>query len=123
MTEPSLPPNPDAPPPDLGNFVLCLNVTDLSASRDFYGRLGFDEIGGDPSDGWCMLRRDTLELHIFQGHITSTVLNFRDADVALAAEAIKARGIALEVEAHVEEDGTTGAWLRDPDGNSIYLNT
>jgi catechol 2,3-dioxygenase-like lactoylglutathione lyase family enzyme len=111
------------PPPELGRFVLCLDVADLSASRDFYLRLGLQETGGDLEQGYCFLRRGDLELHLFQGHIEGNVLNFRDADVFAAAKGLEARGLVLEVGAHVESDGTHGAWLRDPDGNPIYLNT
>ncbi|MHA1563725.1 MAG: hypothetical protein ACTSX7_00310 [Alphaproteobacteria bacterium] len=36
---------------DLGNFSLSLAVKDLSVSREFYEKLGFEVLGGDAGQG------------------------------------------------------------------------
>ena len=36
---------------NLGSFSVSLAVKDISASRDFYAKLGFEEIGGNADDG------------------------------------------------------------------------
>ena len=41
---------------DLGAFSISLAVQDLEASRVFYEKLGFEVVGGDPSQNWLILR-------------------------------------------------------------------
>jgi len=115
--------DPARQPLDLGRFELCLNVADIARSLEFYGRLGFTRVGGEPEERWVILENSGTRLGLYQGHIRETMLNFRGADVFSAAAEMKARGLALETEAVREPDGTDGATLRDPDGHLIYLNT
>ena len=39
----------------LGRFELCLNVRDLPRSLEFYGKLGFEGIGGNLQQGGAIL--------------------------------------------------------------------
>jgi len=59
-----------------------------------------------------------------------TVLGWRVDDVAGAARALAARGVALERYPHLEQDelgvwtspgSTRVAWFKDPDGNTLSL--
>lgn len=40
----------------LGAFSISLAVKDIEACREFYGKLGFEAIGGDVSQNWLILR-------------------------------------------------------------------
>ena len=40
----------------LGSFSVSLAVKDIVVSRAFYEKLGFDKVGGDPSQNWLILR-------------------------------------------------------------------
>lgn len=45
----------------LGVFSVSLSVKDLQASRDFYTRLGFSDMGGNPEHGYLIMKQgDTL---------------------------------------------------------------
>ena len=106
-----------------GRMVVCLNVKDLNASCDFYGKLGFERVGGNPAENWAVVNDGENELHLFQGHVASNTLNFRGGDVFAIAAGLAARGLKMKSEAVREADGTDGAWIEDPDGNAIYFNT
>ncbi len=40
----------------LGAFSISLAVQDIHASQSFYEKLGFQEIGGDISQNWLILK-------------------------------------------------------------------
>jgi len=108
---------------DLGRFELSLNVADLERSVKFYERLGFTAAGGDPTEGWRVMTHGNCRLGLYQGHLAADTLTFRGGDVFALARELEGRGLTLESGPEVEIDGSAGAVLRDPDGNSIYLNT
>ena len=41
---------------NLGAFSISLTVKDLAASTAFYEKLGFAAFGGDPTQGWAILK-------------------------------------------------------------------
>ncbi|MGD8717531.1 MAG: VOC family protein [Candidatus Zixiibacteriota bacterium] len=108
---------------DPGEFVLCLNVKDLGRSLEFYRRLGLEQIGGVPDEGWAILGRRNLKLGLFEGHIEKNLLNFRGGDVFALARELESRGLTILRGPERESDGSAGAWLADPDDNLIYFNT
>ncbi len=108
---------------NLGRFELSLNVTDLERSVEFYERLGFTAVEGDPAEGWRIMINGDLRLGLYRGHIPANLLNFRGGDVFALARELKMRGVVLESGPEIESDGSAGASLRDPDGNLVYLNT
>ena len=109
--------------PDLGRFEYCLNVKDIDASLAFYRKLGFERTGGDIGEGWAILSDGKAVIGLYAGHIGENLLNFRGGDVFAIVKELKKRGLKMEREAHIEADGSSGATLRDPDGNLIYFNT
>ena len=107
----------------LGNFELCLNVTDVRRSLEFYETLGFKRVGGNIADGWAILENNNCRLGLYAGHIESNLLNFRGGDVFAICEELKGRGLEFSQDAYREPDGSAGAILKDPDGNVVYFNT
>ena len=71
---------------DLGEFTLCLNVSDLAASIIFYQKLGFEIITDEQRDNWAVLRHNNLVLSLYQGHIERNLLNFRGGDIGQIEE-------------------------------------
>ena len=72
MTEP--PDTPEAPP--LGAFSISLAVADLPASRAFYEALGFSALGGEPEEGWLILRNGDAVIGLFSGHVERNTITF-----------------------------------------------
>ncbi len=61
----------------LGNFSVSLTVKNLAASREFYEKLGFRAIGGDPAQKWLILQNETSTIGLFQGMFDKNMLTFR----------------------------------------------
>jgi lactoylglutathione lyase len=61
---------------NLGSFSVSLAVKDIAASRDFYAKLDFEEIGGNADDNWLILRNGDHVIGLFQGMFEKNMLTF-----------------------------------------------
>jgi catechol 2,3-dioxygenase-like lactoylglutathione lyase family enzyme len=119
---------------ELGAFSVSLAVKDLGASRAFYEKLGFAAMGGDPSQGWLILKNGATVIGLFQGMFDTNILTFnpgwdQDAkplatftDVREVQRALDAAGVAITTRANAESTGPAHIVLSDPDGNVIMLD-
>ena len=118
---------------NLGTFSISLAVNDLSASRDFYTRLGFEKVGGD-GEHWLILRNGDTTLGLFQGMFENNLLTFNPGwglqgesldeydDVRAIQRHLKAAGLTLASEADETTTGPASLTLIDPDGNPILID-
>lgn len=119
---------------DLGVFSLSLNVSDLEASRTFYAKLGFTEFGGDASQGWLILRHESVMLGLFVGMIDRPTLTFNPGWAAEAVEVdpftdvrelqrrLREEGVEIQTEADESSSGPAHFTIIDPDGNPILID-
>jgi catechol 2,3-dioxygenase-like lactoylglutathione lyase family enzyme len=107
----------------LGRFDLCLDVTDVKKSAEFYKKLGLIEVEGNIEENWVVLSQGNLRLALYQGHIKEITLNFRGGNVQSITNDLKAKGIEFEKDVKIAEDGSVSAEIRDPDGYSIFFDT
>ena len=119
---------------ELGAFSVSLAVKDLEASRDFYEKLGFEVVGGDPSQNWQILRNGGHTIGLFQGMFDKNMLTFNpgwddeaqpvDAftDVRELQRRLKEAGVTLAVEADESGAGPASFVILDPDGNPILVD-
>jgi catechol 2,3-dioxygenase-like lactoylglutathione lyase family enzyme len=108
---------------ELGWCDVCLPVKDVTASRDFYSKLGFRVVEGKIEEGWQVMTNDDLRVGLYKGHTDEMMLNFRGGDVFANAEALKAKELVFEKGPVLERDQSAAVILRDPDGNAIFLTT
>lgn len=118
----------------LGAFSVSLAVKDLAASHAFYGKLGFEQVGGDPSQNWLILRNGTTTIGLFQGMFDKNLLTFNpgwDATAAPLADFEDVRALQSRLEeqglepvhrAEPDGDGPAHFTLIDPDGNPILFD-
>lgn len=118
---------------DLGSFSLSLAVKDLTASRTFYEKLGFEALGGASDQGWLIMKNEACTLGLFQGMFEKNMLTFNPGwnDKAETLEdftnvreiqtRLKARGLELVEEAK-EGTGPAHCVVVDPDGNPILID-
>ena len=119
---------------ELGAFSVSLAVKDIKVSKAFYGKLGFEEFGGDMDQNWLILKNGDCIVGLFQGMFEKNILTFNPGwdsnakelpsytDVRELQRALKAQDVELASEV---EEGTTGPGsltLLDPDGNLILLD-
>jgi lactoylglutathione lyase len=119
---------------ELGAFSISLTVKDIQASKDFYEKLGFRELGGDITQNWLIMKSGDHVIGLFQGMFEKNMLTFNPGwdqnaqptspfmDVREIQRRLKAQGVDLQTEA---DEGTTGPahlMVVDPDGNPILID-
>ena len=119
---------------DLGAFSISLAVQDLEASRVFYEKLGFEVVGGDPSQNWLILRNSGHTIGLFQGMFDKNILTFNPGwddeaqpvgdftDVRELQRRLKEAGVPLVVEADESSAGPASFVVVDPDGNPVLVD-
>ena len=124
----------DTQPTTLGAFSVSLAVKDLAASREFYEKLGFKEVGGEAAQNWLILRNGSVTIGLFQGMFEQNILTFNpgwDAQAQPVAEytdvrehqrRLKEKGLILASEADESTNGPASLMLMDPDGNPILID-
>jgi catechol 2,3-dioxygenase-like lactoylglutathione lyase family enzyme len=117
----------------LGNFSVSLAVKDLTASRTFYEKLGFEVALGD-AKSWLILRNGTAIIGLFQGMFERNILTFNPGwdsagntlkdftDVRELQRRLRALGIEPATAADESTTGPASLVIVDPDGNPIFLD-
>ena len=118
----------------LGSFSISLAVKDIHASKDFYGKLGFEEVGGAIEQHWLILRNGQTTIGLFQGMFEANIMTFNpgwDAqsqpletfeDVRQIQARLQAQGITMQKEAETDGSGPGSFVMVDPDGNAILVD-
>ena len=119
---------------ELGNFSVSLTVKDVKASKAFYEKLGFQQVGGELAQNWVVLKNGETKIGLFQGMFDKNMLTFNPGwnsaketleefqDVRELQRTLKARGIELQSEVDESTDGPGFFTLVDPDGNPILFD-
>ena len=119
---------------ELGAFSISLTVKDLELSNDFYQKLGFQEVGGDISQNWLILRNGDTTIGLFQGMFDRNSLTFNPGwdnkanqldsftDIRILQRQLKEKGLEFISEADENATGPASFMLLDPDGNPILVD-
>jgi len=119
---------------ELGAFSTSLAVKDLAVSREFYEKLGFEVVGGNPEQNWLILRNGSVVIGLFQGMFEKNILTFNPGwdqvgnelgdftDVREIQRELKSSGVTLDSEVDESTSGPAGLMLTDPDGNPILID-
>jgi catechol 2,3-dioxygenase-like lactoylglutathione lyase family enzyme len=119
---------------NLGAFSLSLAVKDLEASRRFYEKFGFKDLGGDPAQNYLILKNGDCLIGLFQGMFEKNMLTFTPGwdsnaqpvdpftDVRELQRQLKAQGVQLLQEADESTTGPAHFMVVDPDGNPILFD-
>ena len=119
---------------NLGSFSVSLAVKDIQASRDFYTKLGFEEIGGNADENWLILRNGDHVIGLFHGMFEKNMLTFNPGwdqqcadlesftDVRELQKELKSQGVEFATEADESTEGPASFMIADPDGNPILFD-
>lgn len=130
---PTTPPAAVKPMP-LGNFSVSLAVKDIKASKAFYEKLDFVEVGGVLEQNWVILQSGTTTIGLFQGMFEDNLMTFNPGwdkdkkvldsftDVRAIQRTLKERGVAMVAEADPATEGPASFVIADPDGNTILFD-
>ncbi len=118
---------------DATMVVATLPVSDLERAKDFYrNTLGLDLLWENPASARFRCG-EVSELSLFKrpGTVTEhTLAHFEVADIETAVRDLEAKGVPfldydegpLKTTGHIAQVGPArGAWLHDPDGNTLGL--
>ncbi len=118
----------------LGVFSVSLAVKDIKASKAFYEKLDFREVGGKLEQNLIILQNGTTTIGLFQGMFEKNIMTFNPGwttdqetleefqDVRELQSTLKERGLKLSTEADESSKGPASFVLVDPDGNSILVD-
>jgi len=118
----------------LGHFSISLAVKDLSASRAFYEKLGFQVIGGQAEQNWLILQNGDTTIGLFQGMFENNLMTFNPGwnargerldeftDVRDIQREVKKQGLTPTTEADESTTGPASLVLIDPDGNTVLID-
>lgn len=118
----------------LGAFSVSLTVKDIHKSKEFYENLGFEDLGGDITQGWLILKNGSTVIGLFQGMFEKNMLTFNPGwdqnaenlesftDIRALQEQLKAKGVKLLTEADEASEGPASFTIEDPDGNPILVD-
>jgi len=118
----------------LGAFSISLSVKDLKASKQFYESLGFTSFGGSMESKYLIMKNENALIGLFQGMFAGNILTFNPGwdenahnidkfdDVREIQKQLKAKGIALSLEADETTTGPGSLMTTDPDGNIILID-
>ena len=124
---------PPAPATSLGNFSVSLSVRDINASKAFYEKLGFRQIGGDIAQRWVIMKSGSTNIGLFQGMFPRNALTFnpgwdQDGNPTGAFEDVRAiqrrlRAAGIDVGTAISSaSGPANFAVADPDGNPILFD-
>jgi len=118
----------------LGAFSISLSVKDLQKSKDFYGKLGFTEMGGAVEQNYLIMKNGDHIIGLFQAMFDGNMLTFNPGwdqnantledfdDVRSIQKHLKENGVELQREADETTSGPEHIYLKDPDGNMILID-
>jgi len=118
----------------LGAFSISLTVKDIHASKAFYEKLGFKELGGDITQNWLILKNGDCIIGLFQGMFEKNMLTFNPGwdsnanaveqftDVREIQRSFKQQGVQFLTEADETTTGPAHFIVEDPDGNPILFD-
>jgi catechol 2,3-dioxygenase-like lactoylglutathione lyase family enzyme len=119
---------------ELGAFSISLSVKNISASRLFYEKLGFNVFGGNQDQRWLIMKNGTTLIGLFQGMFEGNMLTFNPGwdssanvvpgftDVRELQRQIRATGISVNPAADEATTGPASFVVVDPDGNQILVD-
>lgn len=119
---------------DLGTFSVSLAVKDMSISRNFYAKLGFEMIAGD-GETWTVVANGSTVIGLFHGMFDANILTFNPRWVGPGQAAAKLPDVrevrshlataGIEISADTTGDAPSGPatfTVTDPDGNAILFD-
>ncbi|HZF65821.1 MAG TPA: VOC family protein [Chitinophagaceae bacterium] len=118
----------------LGAFSISLSVKDLTLSREFYQKLGFETFAGSIDKNYLIMKNENALIGLFQGMFEGNILTFNPGwdenakniekfdDVREIQKNLKSKGVLLTAEADEQTSGPASIMTQDPDGNLILID-
>lgn len=119
----------------LGLLSISLNVADISISKAFYEKLGFNHMAGHVDQKWVIMKdANNQVIGLFEGILEKNMLTFNpgwDAnakhiddyiDVRYLQKMLSEKGIDCGQMIGENSKGPANFMMTDPDGNPILID-
>ncbi|TRZ45745.1 VOC family protein [Robertkochia solimangrovi] len=118
----------------LGAFSLSLAVNDLSASKEFYTKIGFEIFAGSEAQKYLIMKNGDALIGLFEGMFENNIITFNPGwnqnaetqmkfdDIRSIQKDFKSNGLTLLTEADPGSKGPANFLIKDPDGNIILID-
>jgi len=119
---------------ELGAFSVSLAVKDLTASKEFYEKLGFTTFTETEAHGYLIMKNKDILIGLFHGMFEGNILTFNPGwdqeakvldsftDVRDIQKSLVSGGLELSQSADEGTSGPASIMLQDPDGNMILVD-
>lgn len=119
---------------NLGAFSISLSVKDIDASAQFYAALGFQQISGDISQKWIILKNGECVIGLFEGMFDKNMLTFNPGwdqsghntenfdDIWELYKKFISVGLDVSTSSDMRSSGPAYFTITDPDGNPILFD-
>lgn len=118
----------------LGAFSVSLSVKDLTVSKEFYEKIGFEVFAGHMERNYLIMKNGNALVGLFQGMFQENILTFNPGwdenaqaldqfdDVREIQKDVASKGIDIINGADENSTGPASFILKDPDGNAILID-
>ena len=103
-----------------------LPMRSKDVTKDFYQKLGFQNLGNTDYDGYLMLQQDHIQIHFFEFRALNPAENYgqvyiRTDDIDALYRDMLARGLSIHPAGHLETKpwGQREFSMLDPDNNLL----
>ena len=119
---------------NLGAFSVSLAVKDIHASKAFYEKFGFTQMGGNLEQNWLIMKNGTTVIGLFQGMFKDNILTFNPGwdqsaqevnpftDVRDLQKELESQGVEFQTKTEEGTEGPASFIVVDPDGNPILVD-
>lgn len=111
---------------ELGRHSTSLAVKDISISKEFYEKLGFEALPefGSIEEKWLILQKDGVTIGLFQDMFEENIITFNPTDARSVYKHLKDENVEIMMESETiqDEKGICHFILKDPDGNTILFD-
>lgn len=107
------------------SFSISLNVKDISASKAFYEKLGFQQLPGQGGidQKWLIMKNGTAKIGLFQGMFPQNTITMNPKDARSIYKNATAKGLKSTFSTGMDKsEGPASFALVDPDGNPILID-
>ena len=110
---------------EIASFSISLKVKDIAASKQFYEKLGFEQIpgAGGVDQKWMVMKNGAAKVGLFQGMFPQNTITINPTDARSIYKTLTETGIDITFTNGMDnEKGPASFALVDPDGNPILFD-
>ncbi len=106
-------------------FSVSLSVADIQASKDFYEKLGFEQVpgAGGVNAKWMVMTNGAARIGLFQGFFPKNTITLNPKDARIIYKKATDSGLKAVYKLGMDKtEGPASFSMVDPDGNPVLID-